>query len=161
MDESCTAGQTTDDNMAYASFMLHTYGYKHTHYVTIITFSLQQWLQKHALMLHYTYTAGLVVYSVWFSQYTVIISLKKRKRGCLSNWNTLCPLWGMNWTTWGPNTSHFIFIITNECAINLLKPTGHVMHQQFNIQQLYVLPRLYLCVLCLSENKQRLVPLTA
>jgi hypothetical protein len=45
--------------------------------------------------------------------------------------------------------------------INLLKPTGHVMHQQFNIQQLYVLPTLYLYVLYLSENKQRLVPLTA
>jgi len=45
--------------------------------------------------------------------------------------------------------------------VNLLKPTGYVMHQQFNIQQLYVLPTLYLCVLYLSENKQRLVPLTA
>ena len=45
--------------------------------------------------------------------------------------------------------------------INLLKPTGHVMHQQFNIQQPYALPTLYLCVLCLSENKQRLVPLTS
>jgi hypothetical protein len=45
--------------------------------------------------------------------------------------------------------------------VKLLKPTGHVMHQQFNIQQLYVLPTLYLCVLYLSENKQRLVPLTA
>ena len=33
------------------------------------------------------------------------------------------------------------------------------MHQQFNIQQLYVLPPLYLCVLYLSEKKQRLVPL--
>ena len=44
---------------------------------------------------------------------------------------------------------------------NLFKPTGYVMHQQFNIQQLYVLPTLYLCVLHLSENKQRLVPLTA
>ena len=43
----------------------------------------------------------------------------------------------------------------------LLKPTGHVMHQQFNIQQLYALPTLHLCVLYLSENKQRLVPLTA
>ena len=42
-----------------------------------------------------------------------------------------------------------------------LKPTGHVMHQQFNIQQLNVLPTLYLCVLYLSENKQRLVSLTA
>ena len=44
---------------------------------------------------------------------------------------------------------------------SLLKPTGHVMHQQFNIQQLYALPTLYLCVLYLSENKQRLVSLTA
>jgi hypothetical protein len=43
---------------------------------------------------------------------------------------------------------------------NLLKPTGYVMHQQFNIQQLYALPTLYLCVVYLSENKQRLVPLT-
>ena len=45
--------------------------------------------------------------------------------------------------------------------LNLLNPTGHVMHQQFNIQQLYALPTLYLCVLYLSENKQRLVTLTA
>ena len=41
--------------------------------------------------------------------------------------------------------------ISDSCSpdwteINLLKPTGHVMHQQFNIQQLYVLPTLYLCV---------------
>ena len=36
--------------------------------------------------------------------------------------------------------------------INLLKPTRYVMHQQFNIQQLYVLPTLCLCVLYLSEN---------
>jgi hypothetical protein len=46
-------------------------------------------------------------------------------------------------------------------VLNLLNPTGHVMHQQFNIQQFYVLPTLYLCVLYLSENKQRLGPLTA
>ena len=48
-----------------------------------------------------------------------------------------------------------------EAAFNHLKPTGYVMHQQFNIQQLYALPTLYSCVLYLSENKQRLVPLTA
>ena len=36
---------------------------------------------------------------------------------------------------------------------NLLKPNGHVMHQQFNIQQLEALPTLYLYVLYLSENK--------
>jgi len=52
--------------------------------------------------------------------------------------------------------SSFVFPL-----INLLKPNGYVMHQQFNIQQLYVLPTQYLCVLCLSQNKLRLVPLTA
>ena len=46
-------------------------------------------------------------------------------------------------------------------VFNLIKPTGYVMHHQFNIQQLYALPTLYLCVLYLSENKQRLAPLTA
>jgi hypothetical protein len=46
-------------------------------------------------------------------------------------------------------------------CLNLLNPTVYVMHQQFNIQQLYVLLTLYLCVLYLSVNKQRLVPLTA
>jgi len=50
-----------------------------------------------------------------------------------------------------------IFVI----GYRLLKPTGHVMHHQFNIQQLYALPTQYLCVLYLSGNKQRLVPLTA
>jgi len=45
--------------------------------------------------------------------------------------------------------------------INHFNPTGYVMHKQFNIQQVYALPTLYLCVLYLSENKQRLVPLTA
>ena len=51
------------------------------------------------------------------------------------------------------------FCLTN--ILNLLKPSCYLMHQQFNNQQLYVLPTLYLCVLYLSQNKQRLVPLTA
>jgi hypothetical protein len=54
-----------------------------------------------------------------------------------------------------------LFLTPAVWSINLLKPTGYVMQQQFNIQQLYALPTLYLCVLYLSENKQRLVPLTA
>jgi len=45
--------------------------------------------------------------------------------------------------------------------IIFLNPTGYVMYQQFNIQQLYALPAMHLCVLYLSENKQRLVPVTA
>ena len=51
--------------------------------------------------------------------------------------------------------------LTCPSVISLLKPTCYVMHRQFNIQQLYALPTLYLCVLYLSENKQRLLPLTA
>jgi hypothetical protein len=43
--------------------------------------------------------------------------------------------------------------LRNNLKFNLSKPTGYVMHQQFNIQQLYTLPTLYLCVLYLSENK--------
>jgi len=54
-----------------------------------------------------------------------------------------------------------IYILYDGIDFKLLGPTGYVMHQQFNIQQLYALPTLCLCVLCLSENKQRLVPLTA
>ena len=37
-------------------------------------------------------------------------------------------------------------VTSSNMDINLLKPTGYVMHQQFNIQQLYVMPTLYLCV---------------
>ena len=54
-----------------------------------------------------------------------------------------------------------ILVLHLDHNINHLKPTGHVTHQQFNIQQLHALPTLYLCVLYLSEIKQRLVPLTA
>jgi len=59
------------------------------------------------------------------------------------------------------DVSVIVFSVTRNLTLNLLQPTGHVMHHQFNIQQLYALPTLYLCVLYLSENKQRLVPLTA
>jgi len=54
-----------------------------------------------------------------------------------------------------------VFTARYGLIFKLLQPTGYVTHQQFNIQQLYVLPTLHLCVLYLSENKQRIVPLTA
>jgi len=52
---------------------------------------------------------------------------------------------------------HFFYIP----YFNLLKPTVYVMHQQFNIEQLQAQNTLHLLVFCLSENKQRLVPLKA
>ena len=65
------------------------------------------------------------------------------------------------WVTEGIMDRLKIILPMEHLSVNLLNPTGHVMHQQINIQQLYVLPTLDLCVLYLSENKQRLVPLTA
>ena len=67
-----------------------------------------------------------------------------------TNWKTVC--WVAVCICQSPIFQSFF---------NLLKPTVYVTYQQFNIQQLYVLPTLYLCVLYLSGNKQRLVPLTA
>jgi hypothetical protein len=58
-----------------------------------------------------------------------------------------------------PYVSHLGIMGEKYVIFSLLKPAGHVMHHQFNIQKLYALPTLYLCVLYLSENKQRLVPL--
>jgi hypothetical protein len=37
-------------------------------------------------------------------------------------------------------------------AFNHLKPTGYVMHHQFNIQQLYALPTLYVFCIYLRTN---------
>ena len=86
----------------------------------------------------------------------------------------VCRISSLHFLFNGPGHQHFLliaWIVVIACLkpskssifnhFNLLKPTGHVMHQQFNIQQLYVLPTLYLCVLYLSGNKQRLLPLTA
>ena len=43
--------------------------------------------------------------------------------------------------------SHNLKILSKLLSLlNLLKPTCHVMHQQFNIQQLYALPTLYFCI---------------
>ena len=68
---------------------------------------------------------------------------------------------GRLWEACNVDSGHHMVPLEKRCGVNLLKPTGYVMHQQFNSQQLYVLPTLYLCVLYLSESKQRLVPLTA
>ena len=44
--------------------------------------------------------------------------------------------------------------------INLLKPTGYVIHQQFNIQQLYVHPH-SIYVFCIYLRTTENLPLTA
>jgi len=59
----------------------------------------------------------------------------------------------------GCTIPYHVVAIANE--FKLLNPTGHYVYHKFNIQQLYALPTLYLCVLYLSENKERLVLLTA
>jgi len=59
----------------------------------------------------------------------------------------------------GNYCSHTFFTAAHDCS---LKPTGHYMYHQLNIHKFHVLPtQLYLCVLCGSQNKQRLFPYTA
>jgi len=36
--------------------------------------------------------------------------------------------------------------------VNILKPTGYVMHQQFNFQQSYALPTLFMCFVFIWEQ---------
>jgi hypothetical protein len=59
------AGQATYDNMAHAHCILDTQDYTHAHseYVTLIPFTLQQWLQEGTSTLRYTYIACLVACS--------------------------------------------------------------------------------------------------
>ena len=44
------------------------------------------------------------------------------------------------------NHKKFVCTTNQKMLINLLNPTGYVMHQQFNIQQLYALPHtVFMC----------------
>ena len=55
-------------------------------------------------------------------------------------------------------------VLTARYRLNFypLKPSGHYMYHQFKIQQLLRSAHtVYLCVLCGSQNKQRLFPYTA
>jgi len=45
-------------------------------------------------------------------------------------------------------------------SLDLSEPSGNYTYYQFNIQQFSVLPTMHLCVLCGSQNKQRLFPYT-
>ena len=92
-------------------------------------------------------------WSQWYSSFARLITRNYERNLCCFDKST-CTLY-----MYSLSNTNFASKIPFD--IKLLKPTGHVMHQQFNIQQLYALPTLYLCVLYLSQNKQRLVPLTA
>jgi len=66
VEKQSTAGQATDDTMAHAHCMLDIQGYTHTHseYVIPIAVTPQQWLHERATLLHYTYIACLVPFTV-------------------------------------------------------------------------------------------------
>ena len=64
MEKYCTAGQATEENLVHVHYMLETYGYEHGLRICNTVFPLQQWLQKCASALHYTYTACLVAIKV-------------------------------------------------------------------------------------------------
>ena len=51
-----TAVQAIDENMAHVQCMLDKSAETHSEYATLTVFPRQQWLQKHASMLSYTYS---------------------------------------------------------------------------------------------------------
>ena len=94
-------------------------------------------------------TCGLILYTVFVWD---ISHYKKNWESCDKKLyiylRVKCPSFLLDfnetwifWTCFSKNTqiSNFIILVY---IFNLLKPTGHVMHQQLNIQQLYALPTL-------------------
>ena len=102
-------------------------------------------------MFNARYGLGLYVFCIYLRTNSDLCRLKHKLIGFYSQVDK-CLQRGTDWV-FKYSGLRFVFI-----RVNLLKPTGHVMH---HIQQQYALPTLYLCVLYLSENKQLLVPLTA
>jgi hypothetical protein len=73
---------------------------------------------------------------------------------CAAQWSLYVPLVVAMYRT-------VVTIFTAQWSL-YVPHTGHYMYHQFNIKQFHVLPHtLYLCVLCGSQNKQRLFPYTA
>ena len=90
----------------------------------------------------YVLPTAVFVCFVWIWEQTAIVSL-----------------YSINWLVCIRET---VFTARYGLDIIPLKPSGHYIYHQFNIQQIYVQPtQLYLCVLCGSQNKQPLFPYTA
>jgi hypothetical protein len=168
----------------YVSVQLNTYQYTETHltkHYNVLFVShgeLPLWFSAPVILGHHNFYYMYFIASSWDVSFSTLLSTVRDAEQCCGTHKLqktrstgVTPLWSRyvhpswqkrtgsvdGWPVWqqGKERMH------RWEAINLLKPTGYVMYQQFNIQQLYVLPTLYLCVLCLSENKQRLVPLTS
>jgi hypothetical protein len=101
------------------------------------------WYAKHIFLVQHYFTWPVWLYYIcFFVQFLFALSL------------SLSLSLSHKWQDFQKNVNgHKMRVVI--FSINLLKPTGYVMHQQFNIQQLYALPTLYLCVLYGSQNKQR------
>ena len=74
--------------------------------------------------------------------------------------NVLCVIMHISFKLLFISNMHYNSCVLFPCYffvfhITLLKPTGYVMYQQFNIQQLYVLPTLYLCVLYVVHSSSK------
>jgi hypothetical protein len=80
-------------------------------------------------------------------------------------YRTVVTICAAQWSVYVPHCGHYMYrTVVTICAAQwsiYVRHSGHYMYHQFNIQQFYVLPtQLYLCVLCESQNKQRLFPYT-
>ena len=89
-------------------------------------------------------------YKTGFNQ-RVLLTCTWKVPGSFLVWHTDCP-GGLALSLGLPEKSSSIFLTPTQTWVlpfNLVKPTGHVMHQQFNIQQLYALPTLCIYLFCI------------
>jgi len=80
-------------------------------------------------------------------------------------YRTVVTICTTQWSLYVPHSGHYMYrtavtICTAQRSL-YVPHSGHYMYRQFTTHKFYVLPtQLYLCVLCGSENKQRLFPYT-
>jgi hypothetical protein len=89
VEQCCRVGHAKDGNLARACCMLKA-TYKHSEYVILIVFPLQQWLHKRASVLRYTYSACFVFFSSFLrtetrlkAVFVDVLSITFRREFCL------------------------------------------------------------------------------
>jgi len=106
------------------------------------------WIDGNFMLIPRSALTAVFMCFVWISEQTAIISL-----------------YNINWLVFITETESVYCAVRtgywNMIQVTLYSPLVTICTGRFHIQQFHVLPtQLYLCVLCESENKQRLFPYT-
>ena len=125
---------------------------------TVVTIPTAQWSLYAPHSGHYTYRTAVTICTAQRSLYVP-------HSGHYMH-HTVVTICTAQWSLYVPHSGHYMHrtVVTIRTAQRLLyvRHSSHYVYRQFDIQQFHVPPtQLYLCVLCGSQNKQRLFPYTA